>query len=178
MADQSCQRSLLLPVTVISAAKWDNLFLLLSSSSSPFLLSASTFSKSFCPQLFSLCTSSPLHPIPLRQSNESRRIRKKGTSGMRTVTSTERREIARCNFARLLAEVTRREDQPRGKELLGGRGGARIFSLIATSEAHVSLRKERERSRIPLRQVSCKRRAYVISLCHRFSILRHFNHII
>lgn len=40
--------------------------------------------------------------------------------GTRTVTSAKRREIARFNFVRLLAEATGREDHPRGKELLGG----------------------------------------------------------
>lgn len=75
--------------------------------------------RSFCPLLFPLRTFSPSQLIPFRQSNESRRTRKKGTPGMRTVMSTERREIARCNFVRLLAEATCREDYLRGKELLG-----------------------------------------------------------
>jgi len=75
--------------------------------------------KSFCPLLFPLCTFSPSQLIPFRQSNESRRTRQKGTLRMRTVMSTERREIVRCNFVRLLAEATCREDYLCGKDLLG-----------------------------------------------------------
>jgi len=98
--------------------------------------------RSFCPLLFFLCTFSPSQLIPFRQSNESRRTWQKGTLGMRTVMSTERREIVRCNFVRLLAEATCREDYLRGKDLLGRMQRCAYFFFFHAIPRRVSFRKE------------------------------------
>lgn len=58
--------------------------------------------------------------------------------GTRTVTSAKRREIARFNFVRLLAEATGREDHPRGKELLGG---TRVLVFFSSPSPTLSLWK-------------------------------------
>lgn len=55
-----------------------------------------------------------------------------------TVMSMERHEIARCNFVRLLAETTCREDYLREKEVLGrARGCAYFFFLCAILKCFV-----------------------------------------
>lgn len=139
-------------------------------------LSSSCY-RSFCPLLFPLCTFSPSQLIPFRQSNESRRTRKKGTLGMRTVMSTERREIARCNFVRLLAEATCREDYLRGKELLGRARGCAYFFFLSAIPRRVLFRIEIliVSNRI-LRQVSCKYHPYNIYIYLSIFSHSHLDH--
>lgn len=103
----------------------------------------------------------PSHSLPSVKWKSKDFRKKRGTLRMRTVTSTERREIARRNFVRLLAEATRREDYPRGKELLGDARDARIFFFLREIRgAHISFRKKIPSRRIP-RQVSCKHRSRI-----------------
>lgn len=112
-----------------------------------------------CSGFFIYHVLSPSVSFPsVSQMKVERLSEKRGTLRMRTVTSTERREIARRNFVRLLAEATRREDYPRGKELLGDARDARIFFFLRDIRgAHISFRKKIPSRRIP-RQVSCKHR--------------------
>lgn len=67
-------------------------------------------------------------PFPRPPCKWNSKDPKKGTTGARIVTSAKRREIARRNFARLLAEATRREDPSSWKRASWRHEGARIFS--------------------------------------------------